>query len=205
MAVKSRDRNSLRETSAPPDTARKLVVAAIMTIERYGVDGATVRRIVAEAGVNIAAINYHFGRKEQLLAVALDATLDEAFTKALGEIEQAIGQERGDIRQGTERFLREHLRNAFRYPRIAVAHLRSALIDQDYRGGGVAALREFVAGFQRLVAPAMPTTPERQRLAVIHVWATIYGLALLPELFGDDSATYSTEVMVRILLDTLFG
>jgi AcrR family transcriptional regulator len=205
LAVKVSSHSNVRKTPETPDTRQKLVVAAIMAIERHGVDGATVRRIVAEAGVNVAAVNYHFGSKERLLEVALDATIHEAFTKALGELEQAILAARGNVRSGTARFLREHLKNAFRYPRIAAAHLRNALLDQDYSGVSVSALREFVAGFQRLAGPAMRGTPEHRRLAVIHVWATIYGLALLPELFGGESSDYAGEPMVDLLVRTLFG
>lgn len=205
MPVKPHASNTATAPSPADDsTQRKLILAAIQTIERYGVDGATVRRIVAEAGVNIAAVNYHFGNKERLMEVVLETTIHEAHTKALVELEHAIALE-GNVPNGTQRFLRDFLPSAFRYPRVAVAHLRSALIDQDYSGPGVTGTRRFVAGFQRLVAPAMKASAERQRLAVIHTWATIYGLALLPELFVGDAADYAGETMVQVLMGTLFG
>lgn len=205
MAVKSRDRNSAPETSDVPDTRRKLVVAAIMTIERYGVDGATVRRIVAEAGVNIAAVNYHFGSKEILLRKALDATVHEAFTKSLTELEQFIAQEGGDIPAGARSFFRDYLPNAFGWARIAVAHLREALLNQDYSGGAIAESQRFISQFYGLVRPAMRGPDAAARLAVEHVWGTIFFLSLLPQIFGESAEVYRSELMVEEMARTLFG
>jgi AcrR family transcriptional regulator len=58
---------------------QRILEAAIATIEEYGFDNVTVRRIAAKAGVNIAAINYYFRTKEQLLDKVIEVTLDNAF------------------------------------------------------------------------------------------------------------------------------
>lgn len=57
----------------------RILEAAIATIEEYGFKNVTVRRIAAKAGVNIAAINYYFRTKEQLLDKVIEVTLDNAF------------------------------------------------------------------------------------------------------------------------------
>lgn len=56
------------------DTRRSLLTAARRCIGRKGLAATTARDITAEAGVNLAAITYHFGSKDQLVA---DALLDE--------------------------------------------------------------------------------------------------------------------------------
>jgi AcrR family transcriptional regulator len=57
----------------------RILEAAIAAIEEYGFKNVTVRRIAAKAGVNIAAINYYFRTKEQLLDKVIEVALDNAF------------------------------------------------------------------------------------------------------------------------------
>ena len=49
-----------------------------------GFDGATVQEITARAGVNKAAINYHFGGKQRLYTAILRDTFAEANTQLAG-------------------------------------------------------------------------------------------------------------------------
>jgi AcrR family transcriptional regulator len=59
----------LSTAEAPPDsdTREQIFLAAERLFAERGFDGVSVRDIVAEAGCNIAAINYHFGAKSELL------------------------------------------------------------------------------------------------------------------------------------------
>jgi len=61
-------------------TRDKIIKAASRAFARYGYDGASVRAIVAEADVNQAAINYHFGSKEGLYRAVLQAALRALMT-----------------------------------------------------------------------------------------------------------------------------
>lgn len=200
--------NSAKNPIVPPPASSpeaRIILATIACIERYGFTGATVRRITQAAGVNIAAINYYFGSKEALLESALAQTLHEALPKALMEATDLVARQRGNVEAGIREFFRGYLPNAFSYPRISVAHLRAALLDQDYSGPAVAAAREFMEGFYRLVAPAMLQRTElERRLAVLQVWATIFNLAMLPQLFGVERESLTGEDMARRLCSTLF-
>lgn len=185
---------------------QRLIVAAIACIEREGIEGATVRRIAAEAGANIAAINYYFGGKEALLEAVFAATLHEAFPKALGELREAIVAHQGAIRAGTRAFLAGYLVHALNYPRLSTAHLRDALLGGDYSGPAVQEIRRFIAGFEATIRPAMPyRSAARRRLAVVHVWATLLQLAMLRELYPVEPAELTGPRMVELLLATLFG
>ena len=55
-------------------TRARLVEAAREVFSQYGFQGATVREICRRADANIAAVNYHFGSKDALLAEALNFT-----------------------------------------------------------------------------------------------------------------------------------
>lgn len=51
--------------------AERLVAATRSLVVQEGLDGLTSRSIAAEAGENLGAITYHFGSKDELVAVAL--------------------------------------------------------------------------------------------------------------------------------------
>jgi AcrR family transcriptional regulator len=62
-----------RRSRGPGDdgTRQRLLAAAARTAADAGFGGATVREICRRAGANVAAVNYHFGSKDELLAQAL--------------------------------------------------------------------------------------------------------------------------------------
>ena len=57
------------------DTKHKILNAAQYLFAREGFKGTSLRDITGMAGVNIAAINYHFGSKEALLKAVLERKL----------------------------------------------------------------------------------------------------------------------------------
>jgi len=66
----------LTASSLPPETARgtlareRMLRAALTLFGRHGFDGTTTRMIAAAAGMNLGAIPYYFGTKEELYAEA---------------------------------------------------------------------------------------------------------------------------------------
>lgn len=71
--------------AASEQTRARLLEAAREVFSEYGFQGATVREICRRAEANVAAVNYHFGSKDGLLAQALHfeslRTLQEANAK----------------------------------------------------------------------------------------------------------------------------
>lgn len=52
---------------AETDTRVRILDAAELLFTEHGFDATTLRQITAAAGVNLAAVNYHFGSKEALI------------------------------------------------------------------------------------------------------------------------------------------
>ena len=61
-------------------TSAKVIAAATQLFARRGMDGVNMRELTAVAGVNLAAVNYHFGTKDALW----EAVWDSAATKVNG-------------------------------------------------------------------------------------------------------------------------
>ena len=70
-----------KRASAHDETRRQLLEAAGEVFADVGFRNATVRQICHRAGVNVAAVNYHFGDKEQLYAEVLHDSQQKAFEK----------------------------------------------------------------------------------------------------------------------------
>jgi TetR/AcrR family transcriptional regulator, regulator of cefoperazone and chloramphenicol sensitivity len=60
------------------DTRQRIIDAATPVFAELGFHATTVREICTAAGVNVAAINYHFGGKEELYADVLRNALNSA-------------------------------------------------------------------------------------------------------------------------------
>lgn len=66
------------ETAAPrgAETRTRILDAAIRLFAVHGVANTSLRQITAEAQVNLAAINYHFQSKEQLVTAVMRRLID---------------------------------------------------------------------------------------------------------------------------------
>jgi AcrR family transcriptional regulator len=70
--------NALRtiEREAPVATKDRILDAAESLFMEHGFEATSLRSITAAAGVNLAAVNYHFGSKEELFQAVLTRRLD---------------------------------------------------------------------------------------------------------------------------------
>jgi len=73
MNQSTKPRRSSASTGS--DTRTALISAARRIFGRRGFDGASVRTITREAGVNLGAITYHFGSKRDLYTAVLEEGL----------------------------------------------------------------------------------------------------------------------------------
>jgi AcrR family transcriptional regulator len=67
---------ALASSRAPAATKQRILDAAESLFMEHGFEAASLRVITAQAGVNLAAVNYHFGSKEELFQSVLTRRLD---------------------------------------------------------------------------------------------------------------------------------
>ena len=109
-------------------TKDRILGAAEELFAQHGFVGTSLRQVTSRADVNIAAVNYHFGSKENLINEVFRRRMDEMSRQRLGQLEQASKDRPGAL---------EAVLAAFVEPALAVA--------RDRQGG---------AAFIRVIARA---------------------------------------------------
>jgi AcrR family transcriptional regulator len=84
-----------RIANADHDTRRQLIRTAVREFAIHGFDGPSIRDLTVAAGVNQAAINYHFGSKDGLIKTIFEElatpVIDERL-RGLDELERRAGK-----------------------------------------------------------------------------------------------------------------
>ena len=79
-------------------TKDRILGAAEELFAQFGFAGTSLRQVTSHADVNIAAVNYHFGSKENLVNEVFRRRMDEMSAARLNQLEQARGSQPGDLR-----------------------------------------------------------------------------------------------------------
>ena len=100
-------------------TKERILDAAETLFAQYGFGGTSLRQVTSQADVNIAAVNYHFGSKENLVNEVFRRRMDEMSAQRLGRLKAAADADPADL---------DGILAAFVEPPLAMA--------QDRHGGG---------------------------------------------------------------------
>jgi AcrR family transcriptional regulator len=73
-------------------TKERILGAAEVLFAQHGFDGASLRQLTTAAGVNLAAVNYHFGSKDKLVEQVFRRRLDALNQHRLAELAKVVGQ-----------------------------------------------------------------------------------------------------------------
>jgi AcrR family transcriptional regulator len=88
---------------ATADTKDRILDAAEALFARQGFSSTSLRSVIAEAGVNLAAVHYHFGPREELIRAVFARRFDPINRRRI-ELLTALGEEGGNGRRsGGER------------------------------------------------------------------------------------------------------
>jgi AcrR family transcriptional regulator len=96
-----------------PKTRQKILDAAEKLFARHGFESTSLRSIIASAGVNLAAIHYHFRSKEGLIRAVIEkrfAPVNDERLRLLAEFEKQTDGKAARVEEILEAFLAPMLR-----------------------------------------------------------------------------------------------
>ena len=99
----------------PGDTRSRILDGAEELFGERGLDRVSIRDITRKARVNLAAINYHFGSKEDLIAAVFErrvVPVNEARLAALSTVEKSAGKRIPRLEAILEAFIRPALQSS---------------------------------------------------------------------------------------------
>ena len=75
-------------------TKDRILGAAEELFAQFGFAGTSLRQVTSRADVNIAAVNYHFGSKENLVNEVFRRRMDEMSAQRLSQLRAAVSLRR---------------------------------------------------------------------------------------------------------------
>jgi AcrR family transcriptional regulator len=152
------------------DTKEKLLDTAERLIGGQGYAATSLRQIIAEAGVNLAAVHYHFGSKEELLDAVVTrkvTPVNEARIARLDRVEAEAAGGPPDVDKVLESFLIPTAEVAGRNPgfvrlmgQMLAEGMMPRIVEKHFRSTGT----RFVSALRR----ALPGLPEEELLWRVH-------------------------------------
>ncbi|MGD0499116.1 MAG: TetR/AcrR family transcriptional regulator [Bryobacteraceae bacterium] len=146
------------------DTRDRILDAAERLFGEQGYAATSLRHIIAEAGVNLAAIHYHFGSKEELLEELVARVADPvnaARTALLDRFEAETGGAPVAVEKILEGFLRPAAEMGHKHPgsvklmgRLYGEGLMPSLVERHFKPTG----KRFVNALRR----ALPGIPDQE-------------------------------------------
>lgn len=92
-------------------TKKKIIEATLDIIASEGFQNVTIRKIATMAGVNVGAVNYHFGSKEKVLNEALEHIMVQ-----MKKIFNCLKNNGKTPKERLEVFTQKYLKTLFKYP-----------------------------------------------------------------------------------------
>ena len=90
-------------------TKERILGAAEVLFAQRGFDGASLRQLTTAAGVNLAAVNYHFGSKDKLVEEVFRRRLDALNERRLAALARIAGAPETTLDDVLEAFIRPAL------------------------------------------------------------------------------------------------
>lgn len=104
-----------------PDTKERILDAAEALFAEHGFAHTSMRAITSTAGVNLAAVNYHFGSKEELIKAVFSRRYEPLNVERLGRLEAL--ERRGE-------YTLEELLEAYIAPNLELSQSHGAVGDR---------------------------------------------------------------------------
>jgi AcrR family transcriptional regulator len=152
------------------DTKQKILETAERLFAENGYDATSLRQIIAEAGVNLAAIHYHFGSKQEMLDELIERKAGPVNDQRIARLDRVVAQAKSGP------LAVEQVLDAFMEPMASVANQNPQfvrLIGRMHAEGLMPVLikRHFqpvIVRFRAAMQQALPELSEEELLWRLH-------------------------------------
>lgn len=174
----------------------KIIEAVIICIEKFGLENTTTRKIAEEAGTNIAAINYYFRSKDDLITQSLSATL----LHMEEDLQEILQDETKTFTQVLREWVIYLLDGAKIYPRVLVAHMYPPLVEKCLDTPSTASFRKMLNDLTERAIHAYPQhNPDELRITLIQIVSAVIFKAMSTEFFPEIETLTTNELADRYL------
>jgi AcrR family transcriptional regulator len=194
--------------SGQPDTQARILDAAERLYSERGVAGTSLRAVTAAAGVNVAAVHYHFGSKEGLtraLVLRAARVVNDERERLLAKAEAESAPEPPGVEAVLDAFLRPPLASFLENRSNAMA---SYLVHEPAEHIGPLIAESMGGVARRFLAAAGRALPEQKPGLLVERWQLVVAAVLhvLSGRFGRDPLRlpdYGLESLLRALIQPL--
>jgi AcrR family transcriptional regulator len=168
----------MEEKSLLPTTKQKIIDCTLELIAQNGLQNVSIRKIASAAGVNVAAVNYHFGSKSQLI--------DAALAVSFGQMKAIFGLLKETSRPPDERlrnFLEKYLEYLYLYPDLTKNFILQHILERSIQDSLQAYL--FSEGIQLLKSTLRQLSPTEDQTNLAMKTTQLLGCLAYPVLLGD--------------------
>ncbi len=204
--IKSKPGKSRKARAPEEGTRERIVVATISCVEKYGLEGVTIRNIAKQAGVNSAAINYYFRAKDKLL----DEVMKTTAMHSIGDLEEIVKAE-GDVAVTLSNVLDYILEGALRFPNVTKAHFFGPAKLGAYKPFFLSRFNVILTRLADKVRASHPVENDKEMvLKLVEAASAVMLPALIPDAFKDFAGinfadTTTRKNYIALIIDQLLG
>lgn len=181
-------------------TKEAILTATCELVARQGLQGTTVRDITAASGANVAAVNYHFQSKENLVAIATQRITHAVNAERERRLQEALGLN-DPLPLSAEQILRVLIEPILTHSRSAdggslYARVSFQLRTAPYAAESIQHLQNFGATARRIIAQMARSFPQLGRQSLVEHYEFARGSAL-HMVIGLDPLSRRIEMLMR--------
>ncbi len=190
------------------DLKEKIIIATLECIEKKGIQAVTVRDIAQQAEVNIAAVSYYFGSKENLLDEALKFSLYSTLSQNIEEVIRT----NPTPRQLLKTIFKDFFQGALNFPNLTRAHIYRPFVNGNNNGIIIEWLNELASQLAVKIESSgqINVDSEKLKMALAQMITNMLFWSLLPDMFNkflavDFRDTVQQDKYIDLLLDRYLG
>jgi AcrR family transcriptional regulator len=158
----------------PVGTKQLILQTTLQLLETQGLKNVNIRKIAAQAGVNVAAVNYHFGSKDQVIYEALEI-LRNNFEAAFNHLQSS----QKPPRERLVGFMTAYCETVFTYPNLVKAFISQNLNSDFQKNYSNFVRTEGLALIAQIINEIHPMDEEQLRMKAFQMMSSLVLILLV--------------------------